>query len=436
MIGPILLLIVLTFLNAAFASAEIAVISMNDAKLKKMTQDGDKRARKLSILTEQPARFLATIQVAITMSGFLSSASAADNFAGPLSDALIRAGVAIPEQVLKTVVVFLITLVLAYFNLVFGELVPKRIAMKKADQLALGMAGMLYGVSKVFAPLVFLLTKSTNLILRLFGLNPDENEDQVSEEEILLMLAEGKEQGVIDSHENEMIRNVFEFDDIQIEQICTHRLEADTLKLSDTLESWAHTIQETRHTYYPIYNENQDDVIGVLDTREYFRLKDRTKEQIFKYAVDKPYFVPENMKANVLFQNMKETRKYFAVLVDEYGGMTGIITVHDLIEELVGELYEEDEEAEPEEITKIGENCWSILGSASLEEGQEKLHVTLPTDMYDTFSGFVCDVIGRVPNDGETFSCEYQNMQIDVHSVENHRIGESTLVVKETPEEE
>ena len=167
MIGPILLLVVLTFLNAAFASAEIAVISMSDTKLKKMSQDGDKRARKLTILTEQPARFLATIQVAITMSGFLSSASAADNFAGPLSDALLRAGVAVPEQVLKTVVVFLITLVLAYFNLVFGELVPKRIAMKKADQLALGMAGMLYGVSKIFAPLVFLLTKSTNLILLL-----------------------------------------------------------------------------------------------------------------------------------------------------------------------------------------------------------------------------------------------------------------------------
>lgn len=435
MMGPIILLVVLTFLNAAFASAEIAVISMSDTKLKKMTQDGDKRARKLSILTEQPARFLATIQVAITMSGFLSSASAADNFAGPLSDTLLRAGVAIPEQVLKTVVVFLITLVLAYFNLVFGELVPKRIAMKKADQLALGMAGMLYGVSKVFAPLVFLLTKSTNLILRLIGLNPDENEEQVSEEEILLMLAEGKEQGVIDSHENEMIQNVFEFDDIQIEQICTHRLEADTLKLSDSLEMWAKTILETRHTYYPIYNETQDDVIGVLDTREYFRLKEKTKEQIFKYAVDKPYFVPENMKANVLFQNMKESRKYFAVLVDEYGGMTGIITVHDLIEELVGELYDEDEAEEPEEIVQTGENCWNILGSASLEDVEEKLHVKLPTDMYDTFSGFVCDVIGRVPDDGEQFNCEYENLKIEVHSVENHRVKESTLTVAEEAKE-
>lgn len=435
MIGPILLLAVLTFLNAAFASAEIAVISMSDTKLKKMTQDGDKRARKLTILTEQPARFLATIQVAITMSGFLSSASAADNFAGPLSDALLRAGVAIPEQVLKTVVVFLITLVLAYFNLVFGELVPKRIAMKKADQLALGMAGMLYGVSKIFAPLVFLLTKSTNLILRLIGLNPDENEEQVSEEEILLMLAEGKEQGVIDSHENEMIQNVFEFDDIQIEQICTHRLEADTLKLSDTPDAWAKTILETRHTYYPIYNENQDDVIGVLDTREYFRLKEKTKEQIFKSAVDKPYFVPENMKANVLFQNMKESRKYFAVLVDEYGGMTGIITVHDLIEELVGELYDEDETEEPDEIVRIGENCWNILGSALLEDVEEKLHVKLPTDMYDTFSGFVCDVIGRVPDDGERFNCEYQNLKIEVHSVENHRVKESTLTVAEETKE-
>ena len=322
----------------------------------------------------------------------------------------------------------LITLVLAYFNLVFGELVPKRIAMKKSEQLALALSGLLYGVSKVFAPLVFLLTGSTNGILKLMGINPEEEEEQVTEEEIRMLLVEGKDQGNIDEEESEMIRNVFEFDDISIEQICTHRVDMETLYLDEDVSEWEARIHATRHTHYPVCKENQEDIVGILDTKDYFRLEDKSRENVIHHTLEKPFFVPETMKANTLFQKMREKRVYFAVLVDEYGGVSGIITLHDLIESLVGDLYEQDEAEEPEDIVKIGENQWKIQGSADVEDVEEELKIEIAEDDYDTFGGFVCGVIDRIPEDGECFSCETEELQIDVLKVENHRIVE--MIVK------
>ena len=266
MIGAVILQVVLIALNAVFASAEIAVISMNETKLKKMAEDGNKKAIKLSKLTEQPARFLSTIQVAITMAGLLGSAFAAENFAGPVVDALVSLGIHAPEKVMRSVVVLLITVILAYFNLVFGELVPKRIAMKKTEAMALGMSGMLYAVSKAFAPLVFLLTVSTNGVLRLIGIDPEEQEEQVSEEEIRMLLTTGNEQGNIDAQETEMIQNVFEFDDISVLELCTHRLDVVYLSLEDDDAQWEETIHESRHTFFPVCGESIDDIRGVLNT--------------------------------------------------------------------------------------------------------------------------------------------------------------------------
>lgn len=425
--GPILLQVVLIFLNAVFASAEIAVISMNETKLKKMAADGDNRAARLAALTKQPARFLATIQVAITLAGLLGSAFAAENFAGLLVSALVSAGIAIPEQVLKVISLFLITLILAYFNIVFGELVPKRIAMKKAEFLALALSGLLSMVSKIFAPLVFLLTVSTNGILRLFGIDPEEEDEKVSEEEIRLLLTAGNEQGSIGEQENELIQNVFEFDDITVEQICTHRIDVSVLYEEDSMEEWEAMIHSSRHTHYPVCGESSDDIIGVLDTKDYFRLADRSRESVLKNAVDPASFVPERMKANTLFQRMKKSKAYFAVVMDEYGGMSGIITLHDLIEALVGDLDEPEEPVQPDDIVKIEENVWKIQGSALLGEVQEKLGVKLPTEEYDTYGGYICGIIDRIPNDGEAFECEAGGLQIAVHSVKNHRIGDTQV---------
>ncbi len=340
MTGPIILQIVLIFLNATFASAEIAVISMNETRLRHLAEEGDKRAKRLAALTQQPARFLATIQVAITLAGLLGSAFAAESFAEPLVKVLTDLGIGISESVLKSVSVIVITLILAYFNLVFGELVPKRIAMKKADSLALGISGLLHGVSKVFAPLVFLLTVSTNFILRLIGINPHEDDDKVTEEEIRMLLSEGKQQGVIDEDESEMLENIFEFDDRTAEELLTHRLDVIWLSKEDSAEEWESIIYGTRHSYYPVCGKTADQVLGVLNTKDYFRMEERSLEKILEQAVEKPYFVPETVKANVLLRQMKLSGTYFAVVIDEYGGLSGIITIHDLLEALVGELPE------------------------------------------------------------------------------------------------
>lgn len=436
MVGPLILQVVLIFLNAVFASAEIAVISMNETKLRKMAEDGDRRARHLYTLTEQPAKFLSTIQVAITLAGQLGSAFAADSFSGPLAGWIVSMGVPVPERVVKTAALVLITMILAYFSLVFGELVPKRIAMKKSEELSLLLSGLLYGVSKVFAPLVFLLTKSTNGVLRLMGINPEEEDEQVTEEEIRMLLMEGNAQGNIDAEESEMIRNVFEFDDISVEQICTHRVDMDCLYLEDGMKDWEETIHKTRHTHYPICNENQEDIVGILDTKDYFRLEDRSRDNILAHAVEKAYFVPESMKANTLFQSMKEKRIYFAVLVDEYGGVSGLITLHDLIESLVGDLYDADEEEEPEDIVRLEDGQWLIQGGADVEDVAEELKVELPAQDYDTFGGYICSVIDRIPEDGESFICDTEDLEIRVTGVENHRILEAFVRKKETPEEE
>ena len=282
MIGSIVLIIVFTFLNAVFACAEIAVISMNETKLKHLVENGNKRAKKLAALTEQPSRFLATIQVAITLSGFLNSAFASDNFAGLIADALMKTGIPVPRSVLNSVAVLVVTIVLSYISIVFGELVPKRFAMKNSESLSLGLAPTLYGVAKLFSPLVSLLTVSTNLILKLFGMDPTEDDDQVTKEEIQMMLMEGNEQGVIDTQENEFIQNVFEFNDISADEICTHRSDVVVLDADDSLEEWKESIFKNRHSYYPVYKDSKENIVGILDTKDYFRLEEVTKEVYLK----------------------------------------------------------------------------------------------------------------------------------------------------------
>lgn len=428
---PLILQVVLIALNAIFASAEIAVISMNETKLKKMAADGDKRAKRLSVLTEQPAKFLATIQVAITLAGMLSSAFAAESFADPLVEMLVASNVGIPETILKSVCVLLITMILAYFNLVFGELVPKRVAMKKSETLALGLSGLLRGVSRIFAPLVWLLTVSTNAILRLAGIDPEDDDEEVSEEEIRMMLEAGNEKGTIDEEEVEMIQKVFAFDDTSVEEVCTHRIDVVTLDMDDDMDVWNETIYNSRYTYYPITGEDDDDIIGVLDAKDYFRLDDKSRENVLKCAVDKPYFVPETVKADVLFRNMKQERKYFAILLDEYGGLSGIITLRDILQLLVGDFYEEDDIVEEADIVQISTLEWKIQGCAGLEEVAEALDVTLPIEEYDTFGGYVCGVLGHVPDDGTSCQTETDCMHIVVHTVDNHRIGSTTVIMKE-----
>jgi len=425
--NAIVLLLVLIGLNAMFAATEIAVISMNDVKLKKLAEDGDKRAVRLVNLTEQPARFLATIQVAITLASLLQSAVAAETFADLIVIKLVEAGLSVSPAVIKAAAVVVITMILAYFTLVFGELVPKRVAMKKSEGIALGMSGILYFVAKIFAPIVWLLTVSTNFILRLLRINPEEEDSTVTEESIKMMLAEGKEKGVIQPEEDEIIQNIFEFDDITAEEMCTHRRDVTALSLSDGLEKWKEIIRESRHAKYPVCGDSLDDIIGVLDTKDYFIHPACSQEQIVENIVEKAMLIPESMKANSLFRKMQENREYFAVVIDEYGGMSGIVTLHDIMETLLGDLSEKESPLKPEEIEKIDENSFKIQGCADLEDVSETLGIKMPTDVYDTFSGFICGVIGRIPEEGEAFQCMWENCLIKVHNVSHHIVESATV---------
>ena len=425
--NAIILLIILIALNAMFAATEIAVISMNDVKLKNMAEGGDKRAIRLVNLTEQPAGFLSTIQVAITLASLLQSAVAAETFADQIVDKLLDAGVSIAPGVLHGVSIVVITLILSYFTLVFGELVPKRVAMKKTELIALGMSGILYGVAKAFAPIVWLLTKSTNGILRILRINPEEEDSSVTEESIKMMLAEGKEKGVIQPEEDELIQNIFEFDDITAEEMCTHRRDVIALSLSDDFEEWKKTIRESRHTKYPVCGDNLDDIVGVLDTRDYFMHPAGDKQQVVDNTVEKAMLVPESMKANSLFRKMQENREYFAVVIDEYGGMSGIVTLHDIMEALLGDLSEKESPIKPEEIEKLSEDKFVIQGSADLEDVAEALDIEMPIDVYDTFSGFICGVLGRIPEEGEKFKCQWEDWTITAHNVKHHIVESATI---------
>lgn len=334
----IVLQIVLILLNAIFAATEIAVISMNDQKMAKMADDGDRKAKRLVNLTSQPSKFLATIQVAITLSGFLGSAFAADNFSSQLTGLIMKTGIGISEKTISTISVVIITILLSYFTLIFGELVPKRVAMKNAEKLALAISGLITFVSKIFAPIVWFLTLSTNVVLKLLGIDPNANEEEVTEEEIRMMLDQGREKGTIDENEKEIIDNVFDFDDTQVETVFTHRKKVDFISTKDDIDEWKRVIYRNIHTKYPVCGENFDDIIGVLDAKKYFRLENKTRENILNECVSPAYFVPETVAADVLFKNMKQSGNHFAIVLDEYGGMCGVITMTDLVEELVGEI--------------------------------------------------------------------------------------------------
>ena len=404
MITAIILQVILIFLNAVFASAEIAVISTNENKLEKLAEAGDKRAGRLIKLTSRPAKFLSTIQVAITLAGLLGSAFAADNFAAPLTDALIAAGIGIPRGTLNTICVIVITLILSYFSIVFGELIPKRIAMRRAEKMALGLSGLLKFVSVFFAPLVWLLTVSTNGVLRLFGIRPDEEESPATEEEIMLMVESSSEHGAINAKENELIQNVFEFNDTSVGEVCTHRKDTAILFTTDSEEEWRNTLNENYHTYYPVCGKDADDVIGILNTKIYFRLEDQSRENVLERAVEPAVFAAESMPADKLFYRMKSTREYFAVVVDEYGGMSGIVTIHDLIELLVGDLTDKGEVSEYE-ILPLSDREWKMTGRTPLDEVEKALKIKFPEEAKEeneTLGGYACSLLGAVPDDGTT----------------------------------
>lgn len=421
----LLLQAALILLNAFFAATEIAVLSLNENKVRKQSEEGDKRAAKLLKIIEQPTTFLSTIQVGITLAGFLGSAFAADNFASLLTDWLVNdiGLTGISASALNTISVIVITLILSYFTLVLGELVPKRIAMQKPNAIIKISLGVVRFLSVVLRPITWFLSISTNGVLRLLGIDPNKEAEEVSEEEIRMMVDIGEESGTIESGEKEMIENIFEFNNNTAEDVMIHRTDMEIIWLDDSPEQILSRIQETGLSRFPVCNEDIDDIVGLLATRDYLLNSQLPQPKPLKELLRTPYFVPESIHTDVLFRKMQEKKCHMAIVVDEYGGTSGLITMEDLLECIVGNIYDEFDPQEEQEITKLSDNLWKVAGSVELDDLAEALDIALPEEEeYDTLGGLILDHLNAIPEDGSTFSLDLVGMHIEVLEIQDRRI--------------
>ena len=426
MAKQLLLQLALILLNAFFAATEMAIVSLNENKVRRLAESGDKKAVKMLKMVEEPNGFLSTIQIGITLAGFLGSAFAADTFSDKLVNWLINScGVTVPESALNAMAVILITIILSYFTLVLGELVPKRIAMKHSDKLAMAVCGFISGMSTVLKPIVWLLSKSTNVMLRLFGINPNDVSENVTEEDIMVMIDAAEDGGGIDAEAKEMIENVFDFDDMTVSDLMVHRTEMTVIWENDSTDDILKTIVDSGLSRFPVCGERMDDVKGIIRAREYL-LALRNNEQVdLNEIMQEAFFVPESIKANKLLEVMKKNKCHMAIVVDEYGGTEGLVTMEDLLEEIVGDIYDETDKEEPEDITQISENSWRIYGNADLEDVLEIIDLNIPEDDEDdftTFSGFIIAQLEYIPQIGQRPTFEYGNFLIKVEQMSDKKV--------------
>jgi putative hemolysin len=436
----ILVLLVLIIINAFFAASEIALISLNDNKIKLLAESGDKKAKMLQNLLSEPSRFLATIQIGITLAGFLASAFAAGSFSGRLAEYLFELGVPIPKDLLETISVVVITLILSYFTLVLGELVPKRLALQKAEAIAYFAVMPLTILSKLTFPFVKLLTLSMNVIVRLFGVDPNAENENVTEEEIRMMIDVGKEKGTIQDSEKLMINNIFEFDNKTVSDIMTHRTNIVAIPMDYTLQETAQIVNLEKYTRFPVYEENIDHIVGVLHVKDLIQFVENCDESKFnlRQLIREPYYVLESIRTDHLFKEMQKHKVHMAIAVDEYGGTDGIVTIEDLIEEIVGNIFDEHDEFDfdDEEIIELDSNTYLFPGTTNLYEVEDILNVELPTQEYDTLSGFVIGQLGYIPDGNAHPSIEYQNITFQVEEMNELRIMIVKVSIKEESQEE
>lgn len=435
----VVLLFILTLLNAFFAMSEIAIISLNDTKIDKLAEEGHKKAKQVKKLTENSSNFLSTIQIGVTLAGFLTSATAAQSFATMLSDALAKTAVAnvIPLGLISGVSTVLITLITSYFSLVLGELAPKKIAMQKPEKVSFAVVPVLLFVSKVTKPFVKILSVSTNAVVRLFGLDPNADEEEVTEEEIRMMVDVGQEKGVIEDVQKEMINNIFEFDDIDVADIMTHRTDMACVDVEDSLADIIQLSMEEGYSRIPVYEEDPDNVVGIVYIKDLLKYIGSSLPEALhlKDVMRKAYYVPESKRCGALFAEMTEKHIQMAIVVDEYGGTAGLVTLEDIVEAIVGNIQDEYDN-EDVEISKINETTFTIDGVTDLEEVEEQLGIQFPEDDYDTLGGFIISQLGFLPQDGDMNAVEFLNIRFTVLNVEERRIGKVKVEILPKPETE
>lgn len=434
MIKQILLQVVLIALNAFFAATEIAVISLNEKKVRALADDGNKKAIKMLKIIEEPTKFLSTIQIGITLAGFLGSAFAADNFAEGLSNSIVTTFhlSADKAKIINTVAVVVITIVLSYFTLIFGELVPKRIAMKNKEKLANSVCGIISFLTNILKPIIWFLTISTNAVLRLVGIDPHEKEEPVSEEDIVLMLDAGADEGSLDHDDIEYIKNVFKLDKLTAEDVMTPRKSVISLTEDATDDEILKIIKEENYSRIPILEDDNDSVVGILHTCDYL-LKRNDKDFSLKSILMPAVFVPESVSLDVLFKDMQTDHNHMAVVVNEYGDTSGIVTMEDILEEIVGEIWDERDE-EITEFKKVGDNKYRVLCSASLEDFREffNLEDEEETDV-TTVNGWITEVTDSIPETGYRF--EYKNLSVIVTKADRYMTKEVIVIVNNKPVE-
>lgn len=416
----LLLQLVLIAVNALFAATEIAVISLNETKVRRMAEGGDRKAAKMLRMVTEPTGFLSTIQICITLAGFLGSAFAADNFSDKLVNWLINdcevSGVS--PSALDTISVIIITLVLSYFTLVLGELVPKRIAMKRSESIARTVSGLMIAMTAALRPIIWLLTVSTNGVLRLCGIDPEDNAEEVSEEEIIMMLDEGEEAGSIESGEKELIKNVFSLNDTTAEDVMVHRSQVTFLRRDDTRDALLNKIAESGYSRFPVYGENIDDIVGILYAKTYLTAQSRGERCEMKDFLMPPRFVHASTHINRILLDMQREHAHMAVVVDDYGGVIGIITLEDILEELVGEIWDESDEV-IENIRERSDGSYDINGSTRLSDMCESIGCRIDSEA-DTVGGWVTEMLGGIPESGESFECG--GMHVTVESTDERRV--------------
>lgn len=406
----LLLLLVLILMNAFFAMSEIAIISLNDTKIRKMAEEGDKRAIKVLKLTENPSNFLSTIQLGVTLAGFLTSASAADSFADPLAS-VIAGWFGISQtsgvySIIGGVAMVLVTIIMSYFSLVLGELVPKRVAMQKSEAISFKVVGILLFVKAATRPFIKILSVSTNLVVRMLGFDPNANEEVVTEEEIRMLVDAGEEKGVIEESQKEMINNIFDFDDVPVSDVMTHRTEIEAVEITDKIEDVVKLSCENGYSRIPVYEDELDNIRGIIYVKDLLPYVGKTVPSGKKLSkiMREAEFVPESKRCGDLFTEMTEKRVQMMFVADEYGAVSGLVTIEDLLESIVGNIQDEYDNEE-EDIVQLDETTFNFDGTTDIEEVEETLDISLPEGEYDTLGGLIMSELGRMPEEQDEIIC-------------------------------
>ena len=429
--SQLLLLIFLTLVNAFFASAEMAAVSVNKNKIKILAEnEGNKKAELILKLLEEPTKFLSTIQVAITLSGFLASASAATSFSKPLGKLLTQLGITYPYN--ENISLVFVTIILSYFTLVFGELVPKRIALQKAEFISLFSVKIIFNISKITSPFIKLLSLSTNFVLNVLGMKAEKLEENISKEEIKSMIEAGQANGVFNETEKEMINSIFEFDDITVGEIMTARTDVYMVNIDVSVSEYIDNLLSKKYARVPVYQNTPDNIIGTLHMKDLIleARKNGFENIDVKSIIRKPYLIPESKKIDELFKEMQKNKKSMAIIIDEYGGFAGIVTMEDLVEEVMGEIEDEHDISSPQ-IIKLDKVTYIINGLISLDELNEKFGTNIENDDCNTLSGYITSIFGVVPDKTyEGREIEMDKLIFKIEETKENRIEKVRLILK------